>query len=997
MRRLRFTIAALLAVALTAPLGAQEATGSVRGRVVDDATRQPLAGVNVSVGTRSALTQLDGGYFITGIAPGTVTVRARYLGYAPATQAASVSVGQTATVDLGMTAQAIGLSEIVVTGYGEQRAGNITGAVTAVSAEEFNTGRVISPAELIASKAAGVQVIDNNEPGGGLTVRIRGATSVNASSDPLYVIDGMPVGTGAGGGLSAGRDPLNFLNPADIENITVLRDASAAAIYGANAANGVVIINTRNRSAAARTGTQIEYTTSFSNSRATRLPSMMNAAQFRTAVQTYAGASQIAQLGSANTDWFDNVTRSAFGQQHDLSLSNAGEHNFFRLSLGYLNQDGIIQATNAQRLSLGLNYQHLLFDDHLDLRANVKGSRTRDLFTPGGVLSNAAQMGPTQPVFDSTATTGYYDWPGNTLQSADNPVALLGLATDHGTTYRSLGNVRAEYRLPFFEALRANVNLGYDIAQADRAQFNASSLHGQTKSGQYGRDYRRNESELNTVLESYLNYVSPLNALPGTVDATAGYSYAQSYGEYPWYQATGLSTDVLGGSGVTTATTVQNGTDVQESKLISFFGRLNYNIDDRYLLALSVRRDGSSRFGPGNEWGTFPSASVGWRLSQERFLLGVSSLSDLKLRASWARTGNQNFGNYQQYSTYRFGDNQTTVQFGNTFVPTIRPSAVDPNIKWEATQAYNLGLDFGFWNQRVSGSIDWYTKDTDDLIFNVPVAAGTNLSNYVTTNIGSMRNRGLELGLNARLRDGGPNRLGWSVSFNASHNSNELTSIAGAVNEILVGGVAGGVGTTIQVLTPGQPVNSFYVYEHRMANGRPVYATGAGADTLMYVDRNGDGTINNLDRRPFHDPAPEWMLGLTSFLNYGSFDLSFTLRSYLGNYVYNNVASNLGTYAEVTRASPYNLHTSVLETGFVTPQYLTDYYVEDGSFLRMDNISLAYNFNYRGQPFRVFGTVQNAFTITGYSGVDPTAGLNGIDNNIYPRSRTFTGGLSVRF
>jgi iron complex outermembrane receptor protein len=377
---------------------------------------------------------------------------------------------------------------------------------------------------------------------------------------------------------------------------------------------------------------------------------------------------------------------------------------------------------------------------------------------------------------------------------------------------------------------------------------------------------------------------------------------------------------------------------------------------------------------------------------------GFKGLSDLKLRGSVARTGNQAFSNYQQYVAYLLGSNQSQVQFGNTFVPTIRPSAVDPDIRWEKTHSYDLGLDFGFMNERLTGAIDVYIKTTHDLIFNVPVAAGTNLSNFVTTNIGSMKNRGLELSLSARLIEGRRRGFTWTADFTASHNTNELTSInpfAGNTQNIRTGGIAGGVGTLIQVFQVGAPINSFYVYHQKFgADGKPIYSTNI---LDMYQDVNSDGKINNDDLRPFHDPAPKWMLGHSSYLSYNNFDLSFTLRSYLGNYVYNNVASNLGTYSEVTRGSPYNLHASVLTTGFVTPQYFSDYYVESASFLRMDNITLAYSFKYRSQPIRVFGTVQNAFTITGYSGVDPTAGLNGIDNNIYPRSRTFTGGLNLRF
>lgn len=1008
-RRVQYLAGALVAVLWAMPLSAQQTTGTVVGRVVDGATQQPLSGVTVQVGTRGALTQATGRYIVVGVPAGTHDVTATMIGYATATQSVTVTAGSTATVDINMDAQAVDLSELVVVAYGQQRAGNITGSVKQVTPGDFNKGRIVSPQQLIQSKVSGVQIVDSNEPGGGSSIRIRGATSINASSDPLYVIDGMPMTMGSGtplsdgravaGGLSDGRDPLSFLNPNDIESITVLKDASAAALYGANAANGVVLIRTKS----GRERPQIEYTGTMSASQITKLPDMLNAAQFRTAVQQYA-PQNASQLGNSNTDWFSQVDRTGIGQEHNLAISGSGMSNDYRFSLGYLNQQGVIDGTKIERLSLGVSYDQRFFEDALDIKANLKASRANNWYTPGGVVSNAAQFGPTQPVMDGSNPTGYYEWPNNTLTSADNPVAILGMARDEGTTDRSVGNIQAEYAVPFLSGLKAHINLGYDLARAQRETFSPSVLHSQLKSGGGGNVYRRNPSELSTVLETYLNYTAPLQALPGRVDLTGGYSYDQSHAEYPWFSASGLSTDLLDVYGVPGAQTVQNQQDIQESRLISFFGRVNYNLNDKYLLGASIRRDGSSRFGPGNAWGVFPAASAAWRISEESFMKDKTPLSDLKVRASWGKTGNQAFANYQQYSTYLVGNAQAQYQFGDHYVTTIRPGASDPNIKWEATKSWDIGLDYGFANQRFSGAIDYYVKNTDDLIFTVPVAAGTNLSNYLTTNIGSMKNNGVEFSLNADLLKGGENGLNFTTSLNASHNTNELVSInpyAGAAQQILTGSVAGGVGTLIQVLEPGVPINSFFVYEHKMSGGKPVYADTNGDGSIneqdLYVDQNGDGIINVDDRRAFHDPSPKWIFGSTSNLSYGAWDMSFTLRAYVGNYVYNNVASNLGTYAEVTRASPYNLHASVLETGFETPQYLSDYYVEDASFLRMDNLTLGYSFDYKGRPVRAFGTIQSAFTLTGYSGVDPTAGLNGLDNNIYPRSRTFTGGLSVRF
>ena len=991
MNRPRHLFGVLMAALWLSPLAAQQTTGGLRGHITDEASQRPIAGATVSMGSRTTVSREDGTYQLTGVAAGEDSVRVRMIGYVPVARAVRVAAGEIVGLDISLTAQAVDLSEMVVIGYGEQQAGNIIGAVTSVTADNFNTGRIITPTELIQSKAAGVQVVENNEPGGGTTIRIRGATSINASSDPLIVVDGMPLGTGSGSGVSVGRDALNFLNTQDIESITVLRDASAAAIYGANAANGVVIITTK--TGKGRTSPRFEYSGSVSASSITKTPSMLNAAQFRAAVTQYAPGN-VAQLQNANTDWFDLVSRTGYGQEQNFALSGAGTSSNYRLSFNYLDQDGIIQGTTAKRIGLGINYNQLLLNDRLSLKTNIRGSRQEDKFTPGGVVSNAAQFGPTQPVKDSLSTTGFFEWTGG-IQSADNPVAILSLARDKATTYRGIGNVQGGYRLPWIEGLEANVNVGFDVTKADRVSFNPSVMHSETKNSHFGNYFRQNPTQQNALAEAYLNYALPRQVGPGSLDLTGGYSFAKSHAEFPTVQAESLSTDLLGTNGVPSAKTTTARLFVTDARLISLFGRANYNVNDRYLAAFTLRRDGSSRFGPGNQWGTFPSVALAWRLSEESFLKGRYSLSDLKLRGSWARTGNQSFGDYLFQSTYTVGDAQAQYWMGNGFVTTIRPSAVDPNIKWEATRSFNLGLDFGFSNQRFTGTVDWYDKKTTDLIFSVPAAAGTVPGDFVTTNIGSMRNRGLEFTLSAKVLQGSAenrNSLRWTADVTAAHNSNELLTITpfgGAAQQILTGGIAGGVGQTIQVLRPGEPINSFYVYKQLYQNGKPVEGS--------YKDINNDGVVNQNDRRPFHDPAPKWILGHSSYLTYGKFDASFTLRAYLGNYVYNNVASNLGTYSEVTRGSPYNLHSSVLETDFTTQQLFSDYYIEKASFLRMDNITVGYSFDLRGQSARVYGTLQNAFTITGYSGVDPTAGLNGIDNNLYPRSRTVSAGMGIQF
>jgi len=992
---MRRTVVVSMIAALFAgiPLHAQQG-GQITGTVTSAEGGRPLPGATVSVagGAQRALTGPDGRYTLGGVAAGPRSVTAAVIGHTASTLPVTVAAGQTATLDFTLQTSAVGLQGVVAIGYGQQRVRDRTGSVATVTPEQFNTGRVVSPEQLIQGKVAGVQVNDTGEPGGKTTIRIRGGTSVNATNEPLFVVDGQPLQ--AGGGITEGRNPLNFLNPNDIESVTVLKDASATAIYGSRGANGVILVTTRT---GAR-GAQFTYSTSLSSSRITRQADLLTTDQFRSAVAEFA-PSNVAVLGTASTDWRGLVERNAGGQEHNLAVSGTGQSMNYRLSLGYLDQAGVLRGTDTRRLSASGTYGQQLFSNTLRLRANVRGSRINDSFTPGSVLGSALSFAPTQPVMAGEGT--FFQWADAT--GPNNPLADLALVQDQQTTFRTLGNVEGSYDLPFLTGLTGTLRMGYDYTQANRKIFNPIAARG---SGG-GNVTRREPSRLGTVLDAYGRYARSFAGLDSDVDLTAGYSYENAREEYPGYFAQNLQSDVVGANGPVSALVERTTFDVQAWRLASGFARMNWNVKDRYLLTLSVRRDGSSRFGPSNQWGTFPSAAFAWRLSEEPFMPHLGPLGDLKVRASWGVNGNQDFGNYLWVSSYLSSLGTAQAQFGNTFVSTIRPSAVDPNIKWEETTSYNLGLDWGLWDGRITGTVDYYKKDTDDLIFNVPVAAGTNLSNYVTTNIGSMTNRGLELGLNARVLNGARGGLSWDASFNASTNRNRLTrinAIGGGSERILSGGISGGVGNNIQVLQPGAPVYSFFVYRHlRDANGKPVYADTNKDGTInekdLYQDLNGDKEIDERDRIATHSAAPQWVLGHTSQLGYGNLDASFTLRASMGNYAYNNVASNLGYYNLLTGAAPRNLSTSVLETGFKTAQYFSDVYVEDASYLRMDNLTLGYTFNgVRGvDNMRLFGTVQNVFTLTGYSGVDPMGGLNGIDNNVYPRSRTFTAGVSLAF
>ncbi|MBT8462740.1 MAG: SusC/RagA family TonB-linked outer membrane protein, partial [Gemmatimonadetes bacterium] len=585
-------------------------------------------------------------------------------------------------------------------------------------------------------------------------------------------------------------------------------------------------------------------------------------------------------------------------------------------------------------------------------------------------------------------------------------VGALNTVDQEAVTYRSVGNVTGEYQLPGLNGLSVTGRFGYITTNVENKFFAPSFNKGQAENGLNGTVSRGNPSEFSWLGDAFLTYIGNWDGGIHNLNATGGYSYQSWRIDSPSFFAQQLSSDLLGIDGIPSAELERTFLDVQEHRLASWFGRANYTFKDRYIATATFRADGSSRFGDGNRWGYFPSFAGAWRISEESFMDGAGSLSDLRLRVSWGKNGNEPFGNYLQYKDYVFGDPLAQARFGDEFVSTIRPSAADPNIKWEETSSWNFGLDYGFNNQRYWGSVEFYTKDTNDLLFSVPVAAGTNLSNFVTTNIGSLKNTGVEVTLNAMFIEGQGDGFTWDANFNAAYNSNEITEInpfSGGVTEIRTGGISGGVGSFIQILRPGEAVNSFYVYEHiRDGSGNPIYEDTNNDGTIneqdLYRDQNGDGIINQDDLRVNNKPAPDWILGHTSLMRYKKFDLGLTLLAQIGSYVYNNTSSTRGFYDQLRdQQAPNNLHESVLTTSFGVPQYFSDYYVESASFLRLNNLELGYTFSRALNGIRIYAVTQNLFTITGYSGIDPTAGINGIDNNIYPRSRTFTAGVNVRF
>ena len=848
-------------------------------------------------------------------------------------------------------------------------ADTVTAGRTRVDSSGFNLAGLVSVLQLLQNAVPGLQVTPGNQPGGAYTLRIRGATSVNAPSDPLIVVDGMPLAPG--GGLSVGSDPLEFLDPGDIESITVVKDGTAAA-YG-RGSNGVILITTKLGSGAPH----VEYGGSFSLASVTRVPPVLDAAQFRAAVTTFDTAG-ITKLGNATTDWFDQVDRTANGATHRISLAAGDPSRAYRLSAGFTDLGGAVGGSSTRRISAGADFRQRLFQDRLNVQANLRGARLTDAFTPAGVLQNAAEMGPTQPVTDDTTATGYANWPGSALTSADNPVEIQRLANDQATTDRGLANLALTYDFSSLQLLRglsAGVTLGYDVGQATRVALYPNDIHYETKSGTDGMFARLQLHDWSSLVDASLGYAPPLAPSVGRLDVTVGYSWWRQLARQSTITLFQLTSNIPGPNGLPPSNgppvSVTNSAD--PGGLTSAYGRAGYSVADRYFLTASVRRDGSTRFPRDHQWQTFPAFSAGWRVTAEP--------ADLLLRASWGKTGNQELGTALPSSFSPCGPG------GTCFL-------IDPNLTWETSRTWNLGADVGLPGRRVTGSVDWHDKRTDHLLLVVPSLSLPPLPVFVLTNVGGIRNTGVELGLKAALvvpqsTDG----FSWTATLNAAHNANTFLGFEqGGGGEVLTGTIAGGVGSTIQVLEPGHALNSFLVCRQVYSGGKPVeghYLTLAGVDTTACA--LGTNTVAE------HDPAPHWIFGLTSRVAFHRFDASVSVRAWLGNYVYNNAASALGDYGELSNgAFPFNLSRSVLATGFMTQQLRSDYYLENGSFLRLDDVMVGYTFPWLGEELRAFVDVRNALTITGYRGMDPAA-ADGIDDGGYPLARVVTGGLTVRF
>lgn len=986
---LRNMILPLLLLAVLLVAGAQHAQAQDRkisGTVTDATNGEPLVGANILVkGTLTGtVTDFDGKYTLT-VPSGNSVLVFSYIGY----DTQEITLGASNSIDVQLAAGKV-LEEVVVIGYGVAKKEDLTGSVTQVSAKSFNEGPVNTPEQLITGRVAGVQVTSaGGAPGTGNTIRIRGGSSLTANNDPLIVIDGVPVDAG----IAGSQNPLNTINPNDIESFTVLKDASATAIYGSRASNGVIIITTKK----GKTGpVQISYSGDVNVQQQANRYEPLTADQFRELVNEVGNASQINLLGNANTDWQDEIFQTSTGTDHSLSFAGSVADVLpYRVGVGYTNQKGVLKTSNMDRYSGALSLSPKLLDDHLTVNLNAKASRVKNRFADTGTIGTALQFDPTQPVkSDTTTYGGYFEWltaQGKPVVLApDNPLARLELREDLSTVDRFIGNVQLDYKFHFLPDLRANLNLGLDRSNSDGTVNVPSFAGSEFYNGNGGVDNVYTETKTNQLLDFYLNYGKTIDKIRSKFDITGGYSYQKFQQENQFVNRDAPS--------ATDGTYSRNDTSDYKGEyvLISFFGRLNYSIKDRYLLTVTLRNDGSSRFSPDNRWGLFPSVALAWNIARENFLADSKTLTDLKLRLGYGVTGQQDIGGYYPYlPRYTAGLDNAQYQFGDQFITTLRPEGYDANIKWEETTTYNAGIDYGFWSGRINGSVDFYTRKTKDLLNFISVPAGTNLTNQLTTNIGNMDNWGVEFTINAVAID--KPDFSWEVGYNLTRQQTEITNLTLSDDPSFIGnptgGISGGVGNNIQIHSVGYAPSSFFVFKQVYdAEGNPVQG--------LYEDLNNDGKITELDKYHYNKPAPDVFMGFNTLLKYKQFDLGLVLRANLNNYVYNNIASDRGLYNIGTQNNFINnTLQSALDTRFTNAQYFSDLYVENASFLRLDNITLGYAFNSLGTNRlggRVYATAQNVFVATKYSGLDPEIG-NGIDNSVYPRPITFLLGLNLNF
>lgn len=979
-------------------LALADASAQINGTITDPNTGEGLIGVNITVkGSESVgtITDIDGNYTIDA-KDGDILVIS-YVGYE--TTEIPVTADFNGTIALAEATEL--LDEVVVIGYGAVGKKDLTGVVTKVNEKDFLQGTINSPEKLLNGKVAGLNISSNSDPGGESRIRIRGGTSIGeefgASNDPLIVIDGVPMDNRD---LAGSRNPLNFVNASEIASMTVLKDASAAAIYGSRGANGVIIITTKQGESGKL---KIDYSGNANSSLFAGTPNQLSPDNFRNAIIAKA-PQEIEFLGDQNTDWVDEVTQAATSTEHNLAVSGGKKNVNYRLFGGFLRNKGVILTSEHQTTSFGGNVNMKFFDNLLEVRLRSKTGLTTDRFSPD-VMGSALAFDPTRPVFDEESVFGgYFQW--NDPLAVNNPVSTLLLTNETGNATRSLNTAGLTINLPFIEGLSLTSDVSYDLINGDKRKFQDPLLKDNESFVRGGYLFLEDFENYTKQIETYGTYNMPLKKINSTLNIVAGHSWLESDQQNRWEEGRELMEE--NGEYIYTAD-IQPDSFFVTNRIISFFGRANLNIGEKYLVTGSLRRDGSSRFGQGNRWGLFPSAAVAWRVLQEDFASGLTNtFSDLKLRLSWGVTGSQEFNDFLYSTFYSYSTTDAAYQFGDQFVQTLRGIGVDPNIKWEESTTVNFGIDYGLFNNRISGSLEFYNKNTSDLIFKIAAPAFTNLSDRVITNVGEVSNKGVELTLNTVLYD--RKNFGWNINLNATRNTNKIVKLDNTNDPDFggyeTGGITGDVGQTIQILKVGESLGTFRTYQHkRGADGLPLVDTedfnGDGFIDLLdiYEDLNDDGLINENDLAVNKKAAPDLMLGLTTSFNYKQFDLSATMRSHIGNYVYNNVASANGYFDKLTDRVTNNVDASAFVLNFKERQLKSDYYVENASFFKLDNVTLGYKLKKNSvfRNFRIFGTVTNLMTLTGYSGLDPELPQynGGIDNNLYPISRNFLIGLNI--
>lgn len=972
----------LFALVFSVSVAAQKMV--VKGNILDK-DNQPIIGANIlEKGTSNGtISDLDGNFTLSITNPKTTLV-VTYIGYK------NVEMPASAKMKIVMTEDSEMLEDVVVIGYGSVKKSDATGSVTAIKPDDFNKGLRTTAQDALVGKVPGVNVVPSSgAPGTGATIRIRSGASLSASNDPLIVIDGVPVDNST---IEGGGNVIGGINPDDIETFTVLKDASATAIYGSRASNGVIVITTKK---GADTNLRFNYSTNLSVSTVTETLDILSANEYRQFVPTVSGIPASVTLGTSSTDWQDKIYRTAFGQEHNFSVSGKVKQNApYRLSVGYTNQNGVIRTNNYERFTFNGGISPKFFDNHLTVDLNMKVSYENNKKVDESVVNNALRYDPTRPVKTESTTTatdpglGYFIWMNGNSPMAiqtDNPIAQFDLQDIRNKVTRSIGNASFNYKVHHLEDLQLNMNMGYDVLTSKYSKEVpelAGMMYTSNMKDGTGLVYDSKQNKRNYLLDLYANYSHIFNE-------KHNFSVMGGYGWQHFWKKFDATTFSPEGKELFSPNHYES-----EYYLLSFYGRLNYSYDSRYMITTTLRSDASSRFAKGNRWGLFPSVAFGWKISQEAFLRDSDILSDLKLRLSYGQTGQQDILNdYPYMTTFTVSYPEACYQFGDKWYNTYRPNGYDSDIKWETTETYNIGLDYGFLNNRIYGSVDYYQRHTKDLLNTIPVISGTNYSSVITTNIGEMDNKGLEFSINAvpvHTKD-----WKWTMGMNYTWNDSKITKlnvVDSEANFVQTGAISG-TGKTVQVFMVGERPYTFYLAKQAYDdNGKPIEG--------QYVQPDGSVSATETKYATNKSALPESYLGFNTQLSYKNWDFAISGHGAFGNYVYNYIAADQyvqSVYSDQGNFS--NILNRTKATGFQNQQLYSDYFLEKGNYFRIDNISLGYTFKKlwdQSSSLRLTLGVQNVATFTGYSGIDPEI-YSGIDKEIYPRPRVFSLSANLSF